>query len=72
MGLLKMGVRAMRHNITSCYSVTNPVDTRPGQAHHALGACNTSKADTAPDSWRIFYARLRRECGDLRPGNRRE
>ena len=63
-----MGFRPMRHNITSRYSVTNPVDTRSGQAHHALGADSTLHvADTAPESWRLFYARLRRECGEIRP-----
>ncbi len=50
-----MGVRAMRHNITSRYSVTNPVDTRPGwdQAPAGKGARPGGPLDTerAVVSW---------------------
>ncbi len=43
-----MGVRAMRHNITLRYSVTNPVDTRPGwdQAPAGKGARPGGPLDT--------------------------
>ncbi len=47
------------------------LDFRPDQAHHPLGAQNTARGGTRPDS-AGFVCPLRRGCGEIRPGDRHE